>query len=215
MFKRGYFVLDRFDNLVGKPPKNLRDGKAVEIVEEVNTLFGLHYLIRTEENEGKEDLVPEKSILLKTNKVFIAESDHWPTIDAPNDIKTLRITKTQVVADDKIIVPYKAKLIANKVMKVICWEGNTYFILNKFIKTQPFGYVGRAFDGPPQIGENFSFMSVLPFPWSNNRTRRYMNWITIYGVYYRELIGENFYMVKGLGKNRQGNNYVITAYVTL
>lgn len=210
--RRGFFIEADCEDAGFVPVKGMFSGNEYEILGEVETLFGPHFIVKV---GRKEMYVPKTCIVVKTNQIFIAESNGRPHLHRENSIKVLRITKSRTTPKPKEIIPVFAERVAKKLWRVVCSLGNTYFLMDIFANERPYGYVGRSFYGPPVVGESFSFKSVLSFPWNYNRTRRWETPVHMHKVFSAVEIGENFFKITGETRNRKGREFFITAYVSL
>ncbi len=210
--KEGYFIRRRCEGLGFNPPKELENGKIYEILYEEDTFFGPQLVIRL----GRKTVsIPKKCIISKSGIIKIAMIDENLVLDQENEVFLMKITRTRVTSNEVIIVPVMEFVVTDKVKVGLCENGDLYFLLDKRVQSRPFGYVGRTFAGPPVKGERFIFKSVIPFSWSNNRTRWWNSIIIINSVEFAKEIGMNFYKIIGKTTNNKGHTFRITAYVSL
>lgn len=202
--------------LIGyKPPRILVHGKSYEVLKRIRLEEKDLLLIQT---ENIRHMVPTECFLIKTGKVFIAECDGRPASLVDKEIKILNILHHKISTKKAVITPMISERVSDmgskKIFKVVCAEGNTYYIMDKLVTEGPYGYLGKSFGVHPKEGYFLSFLSVISFTRSFKKPRRVVVWQEI-RVSKFESIGENFYRVTGLMKSSKGKLYTAVVNVQL
>ena len=208
----GYFLSSNCKRGEYNAPKGIEEGKKYEILGEEQTFLGPQLIIKV---GNREVMVPKECMLIKSGNVYMGSLEGKPLVNRENTVQRFRISKDDVDVRKKTIIPKMLNKHTDKLRSVLCDNGDIYFLFDKNVHKPPYGYVGRAFNGPPELEKAFQFKTILPFPYGKNKTRWFPTWVTIYSVKMCELIGKDFYRVKGLTKNKAGKLYPITAYVSL